>query len=66
MQGFVGVMHVWAKHAAILLAAGVLLQFFPLHSPAQDAPKRPRITGIDHVRLYAPGRHPYTAPHPQP
>ena len=41
-----------AKYAAILLAAGLLLQFNPLHSAADDAPKRPRITGIDHVRLY--------------
>jgi catechol 2,3-dioxygenase-like lactoylglutathione lyase family enzyme len=41
-----------AKHAALLLAVGILLQLATLRSPAQDTPKRPRITGIDHVRLY--------------
>jgi catechol 2,3-dioxygenase-like lactoylglutathione lyase family enzyme len=35
------------KYAAVLLAAGFLFQL-----AAQDKPKRPRITGIDHVRLY--------------
>jgi catechol 2,3-dioxygenase-like lactoylglutathione lyase family enzyme len=29
------------------------LQFAVLRSTAQDAPKRPRITGLDHVRIYA-------------
>ena len=53
MPGLIGVMRIYAKHAAILLAAGALLQWAALHSLAQDAPKRPRITGIDHVRLYA-------------
>ena len=46
------VVRIYAKHAAILLAAGILLQLASLRSPAQDAAKRPRITGIDHVRLY--------------
>jgi catechol 2,3-dioxygenase-like lactoylglutathione lyase family enzyme len=36
------------KHAAILLAVGFFFQL----AAAQDRPKRPRITGIDHVRLY--------------
>ncbi len=40
------------KHAAVLLAAGFLFQLAALHSGAQDKPKRPRITGIDHVRLF--------------
>ena len=52
MQGFIGVMRIYLKHAAILFAAGALLQFAALHSRANDAPKRPRITGIDHVRVY--------------
>ncbi len=47
-----GVVRIYAKHAAILLAAGFFLQLAALHSGAQDKPKRPRITGIDHVRLY--------------
>jgi catechol 2,3-dioxygenase-like lactoylglutathione lyase family enzyme len=42
----------YVKHAAILLATGLLLQLAAVHSGAQDKPKRPRITGIDHVRLY--------------
>jgi catechol 2,3-dioxygenase-like lactoylglutathione lyase family enzyme len=52
MKGFFGAMHIYAKHAAILLATGLFLQFAALHSGAQDKPKRPRITGIDRVRLY--------------
>jgi catechol 2,3-dioxygenase-like lactoylglutathione lyase family enzyme len=66
MQGHVGVKRIYWKRAAILLAVGSLLQFAwadareqtgaqhaaPLRG-AQDAPKRPRITGIDRVRLYA-------------
>jgi catechol 2,3-dioxygenase-like lactoylglutathione lyase family enzyme len=52
MHGFLGVMRTYAKHAAILLAAGLFLQLAVLHSRAQDKIKRPRITGIDHVRLY--------------
>jgi catechol 2,3-dioxygenase-like lactoylglutathione lyase family enzyme len=47
-----GVLRVCAKHAAILLAIGLRLQFAALDSSAQNQPKRPRITGIDHVRLY--------------
>lgn len=43
---------IYMKHAAILLAAGLFFQLAALHSSVQDAPKRPRITGIDHVRLY--------------
>ena len=39
---------IYAKHATVLLAAGLLFQ----SAAAQDKPKRPRITGIDHVRLY--------------
>lgn len=64
-------MRILAKHAAIFLAVGALLEFAALlqfasartpgqagAQPAaplrasQDAPKRPRITGIDHIRLY--------------
>ena len=67
MRGFIRVMRIWAMHAAILLAVGAVLQFAfmptpgqagaqraaPLHEGvAQDAPRRPRITGIDHVRLF--------------
>jgi catechol 2,3-dioxygenase-like lactoylglutathione lyase family enzyme len=47
-----GVIRIYAKHAAILLAAGLFLQLAAIHSDEQDKPKRPRITGIDHVRLY--------------
>ncbi len=39
---------IYMKHAALLLAAGFIFQM----AAAQDTPKRPRITGIDHVRLY--------------
>jgi catechol 2,3-dioxygenase-like lactoylglutathione lyase family enzyme len=52
MQGFIGVTRIYLKHAAILLATGLLFQLAALHSRAQDKPKRPRITGIDRVRLY--------------
>src|SRR6266404_6472869 len=52
MQGLIGVLRIYLKHAAILLAVGLLLQLAAPHSGAQDQPKRPRITGIDHVRLY--------------
>jgi catechol 2,3-dioxygenase-like lactoylglutathione lyase family enzyme len=53
MQGHVGVTRIYLKCAAILLATGLAFQLAALHSGAQDKPKRPRITGIDHVRLYA-------------
>jgi len=53
MQGLIGITRIYLKHAAILLATGLLFQFAALHSGAQDKPKRPRITGIDHIRLYA-------------
>ena len=53
MQRLIGVTRTYRKHAAILLATGLVFQFAALHSPAQDKPKRPRITGIDHIRLYA-------------
>ncbi len=53
MQGHIGVTRINWKHAAILLATGLLFQSAALPSDAQDQPKRPRITGIDHVRLYA-------------
>jgi catechol 2,3-dioxygenase-like lactoylglutathione lyase family enzyme len=52
MQGLIGVTRIYLKHAAILVATGLLFQFAAVHSGAQDKPKRPRITGIDHVRLY--------------
>jgi catechol 2,3-dioxygenase-like lactoylglutathione lyase family enzyme len=52
MQGLIGVMRIYLKHAAILLATGLLFQFAADHSGAQEKSKRPRITGIDHVRLY--------------
>jgi catechol 2,3-dioxygenase-like lactoylglutathione lyase family enzyme len=60
-------MRIWRMPAAILLAVGPVLQFASAHTPgqagaqraaplregvAQGAPKRPRITGIDHVRLF--------------
>jgi len=53
MQGLIGVTRIYLKHAAILLAIGLLFQLAPDPSGAQDKRKRPRITGIDHVRLYA-------------
>jgi catechol 2,3-dioxygenase-like lactoylglutathione lyase family enzyme len=46
-------MRIHVKHAAILLATGLLFQLVALHSAAQDKSKRPRITGIAAVRLYA-------------
>ena len=46
------ILRIYLTRAAILLATGALLQCGVLHSRAQDKPKRPRITGIDHVRLY--------------
>src|ERR1700730_16561230 len=52
MRGLVGFLRIYVKHAAILLAVGLAFQLAALHSGAQDKPKRPRITGIDHVRLY--------------
>jgi catechol 2,3-dioxygenase-like lactoylglutathione lyase family enzyme len=65
MQGFIGVMRIWTRHSAIFLAVGAVLQFASTPTPGQagaqraaplhvtqDAPKRPHITGIDHVRLY--------------
>jgi len=58
MQGLIGVTRIYLKHAAIVLATGLLFQLAALHSGAQDKPKRPRITGIAAVRLYAsnPGK----------
>jgi catechol 2,3-dioxygenase-like lactoylglutathione lyase family enzyme len=53
MHGLIGVMRMYLlKHATILLASVLLFQLAALHSGAQDKPNRPRITGIDHVRLY--------------
>ncbi len=52
MQGLIGVTRIYLKHAAILLATGLLFHVAAVHSGAQDKPKRPRITGIDRVRLY--------------
>jgi catechol 2,3-dioxygenase-like lactoylglutathione lyase family enzyme len=52
VQDFLGVMRIWAKHAAVLLVIGAPLHLATHHSGAQDTPKRPRITGVDHVRLY--------------
>jgi len=52
MQGLIGVTRIYLKYAAILLATGLLFALAALHSGAQDEPKRPRITGIDHIRLY--------------
>jgi catechol 2,3-dioxygenase-like lactoylglutathione lyase family enzyme len=53
MKGFFGVMDIYAKHAAILLATGFVFQLAAVHSSAQDKSKRPRITGIAYVRLYS-------------
>jgi len=53
MQGFIGVTRIHLRHAAILLATGLVFQVAALQSRAQDKPKRPRITRIDRVRLYA-------------
>ena len=52
MQGLIRITRIYSKHAAILLATGLLFQLAAGHSRAQDKPKRPRITGIDHIRLY--------------
>ena len=53
MHDLIGVMRMYlSKHATILLASVLLFQLAALHAGAQDKPKRPRITGIDHVRLY--------------
>jgi catechol 2,3-dioxygenase-like lactoylglutathione lyase family enzyme len=52
MQDLIGVTRIYLKHAAILLATGLLFQLAAVHSGAQSKPKRPRITGIDHVRLF--------------
>jgi catechol 2,3-dioxygenase-like lactoylglutathione lyase family enzyme len=65
MHGLIGVLRIYLKHAAILLAVGALLQFASAQAPgqagaqraaplqvSQDTLKRPRITGIGHVRLY--------------
>jgi catechol 2,3-dioxygenase-like lactoylglutathione lyase family enzyme len=41
------VFRIYMKHVAVLLAAGFLCQL-----AAEEKPKRPRITAIDHVRLY--------------
>src|SRR5579871_5846736 len=51
MKGFAGLMRIYLRHAAVLLAFGALLQIAGTHTRAQQ-PARPRITGIDHVRLY--------------
>jgi len=56
MQGLIGVTRIYFKHAVILLATGLVFQLAAVHSGAQDKPKRPRITGIDHVRLYVANR----------
>src|ERR1700730_18342922 len=52
MRGLIGVLRIYVKHAAILLAVGLAFQLAALHSGAQDKPKRPHITGIDLIRLY--------------
>jgi len=57
MQGLIGGTRIYWKHAAILLATGLFFQLAALHSGAQDKLKRPRITGIDHVRLYVANRN---------
>src|SRR5260370_37536096 len=46
------VVRIYLKHAAILLAAGLFFHLAAPRSGEQDTPKRPRITDIDHVRLY--------------
>jgi catechol 2,3-dioxygenase-like lactoylglutathione lyase family enzyme len=45
------VLRIYAKHITLLLAAGFLLMA-ACHSGAHDKPRRPRITGINRVRLY--------------
>jgi catechol 2,3-dioxygenase-like lactoylglutathione lyase family enzyme len=52
MPGLIGVLRIYLKHGAILLAVGLVFQLAALLCVAQDKLKRPRITGIDHVRLY--------------
>jgi catechol 2,3-dioxygenase-like lactoylglutathione lyase family enzyme len=65
MQAFVGVFRIYLKGGTILLAVGALLQLAPAYTPgqaeaqraallqvAQNTLKRPRITRIDHIRLY--------------
>jgi catechol 2,3-dioxygenase-like lactoylglutathione lyase family enzyme len=52
MQGLIGITRIYLKHAIILLATGLLFQLAAVRSDAQDKPKRPRITGIDHIRIY--------------
>jgi catechol 2,3-dioxygenase-like lactoylglutathione lyase family enzyme len=65
MRGLIGVTRIYLKHVAILLAVGSVLEFAWAGTPgqagaqhaapllgAQEALKRPRITGIDHVGLY--------------
>src|SRR4051794_23744569 len=52
MFSLAGVLRFYSKRAAVLLSVGLLLEFATLPSRAQDQPKRPRITGIDHVRVY--------------
>jgi catechol 2,3-dioxygenase-like lactoylglutathione lyase family enzyme len=42
-----------SKVVVVILIAGLWLLVAKFHSRAQNKPKRPRITGIDHVRLYA-------------
>jgi catechol 2,3-dioxygenase-like lactoylglutathione lyase family enzyme len=57
MLAFIGVMRIYEKHAALLLAVGLVLQIASSHSRAQQKPARPRITGIDHVRIYVTDTH---------
>jgi catechol 2,3-dioxygenase-like lactoylglutathione lyase family enzyme len=52
MEGLIGITRIYLKPAAILLAAGLLFPLAAFRSGAQGKPKRPRITGIDHIRLY--------------
>jgi catechol 2,3-dioxygenase-like lactoylglutathione lyase family enzyme len=52
MQGLIGLLRVHLKQVVILLAMGLALQLAWQRAHAQDQPKRPRITGIDHVRVY--------------
>jgi catechol 2,3-dioxygenase-like lactoylglutathione lyase family enzyme len=56
MRRFAEVMRVYSKRAAILIAVGALLPMAACsvaqNTPTQAEPKRPRITGIDHVRVY--------------
>ena len=69
MHKFIGRTALWATHGAILLLFGALLQLAPVLSAGRDwaqlaaplrsqseALKRPRITGIDHVRLFVADR----------